>query len=567
MDSTGNTNTDINYGLGGSGSYLSRSTDAGTDINDIFDTGQKEYVKSLALSATTPQVADTTNADYYPGSADDRNVIKGYYEGSILGHMPLVANSEMFPFAAEDAAKKQKQLYQQAQDNLYMQSLQQNYSHIKDAVKDNLFGKQQYQAFEDARKQYTDKLGEFVGTIAFRNSNDYKKLKYMFNGFANTFDDTWDAANQVILEYQSGGGSSTTDKTTEKSDVETGDVITAKETQSKYPEHYISQSTYDAAQNFRYASTKENVSLDDIQDLMKYKQQMQMGIGLDKAASPVAATLSKDATDEIGSYAAGSTSAEKAFLIKTQTGKSVDGWAYQTHQDKDGNIVIDKDEKGNKITSPAFDSLYKQWSYAPEEQQPSKDDVVEHIKKLTTDQTKLKLEKVATDAAAFEKNEIARKRLAFDEEKEKKPYIITPTKTQWTDSSGKTHDTNSIDLTNFKDKTSDQPLKITVGENEDVRDMSGKKVWNATTKQWEYPKVPAGTYDINTYEEEDGTNNSYSVISSPNDKGKKVSTYRLDPTATKEKVNPRLGDAVNKNGELLIDKNQQSTTTTTGNVR
>ncbi len=362
MDSLGDTNnTAINYGLGGSDSYFTR--DGG---NDILTPEMKTYMSALAGSGTAQKETDkTTSEDYYP--ALDINVIKGYYQGSILGSMPLVAETNVFPFAALDKKKAQRELYQQAKDNAYISALQYEYGNLKDAVKNNLFGKKAFEIYEEQRQEYVDKFGQKLGTIAYSNSNDYKLSKMLIKSYETTFNDTWDVANKIILAYESQGAATPS---------------------GELPEYYVSKDSYDLSNKFIYGSASENVTLDDMKDLIKIGSKIKMVAGIEKVVSPYTDAWSKDTITTIVADIEKTTGSNDVYTIDEIEGLS--------------DAALDAKMKNADGTYTAeFYNIYNAWSYAPEKSIPEEDEVLETMKNLTTSAIVTKLDKVGKSDYSF----------------------------------------------------------------------------------------------------------------------------------------------------------------------
>ena len=359
-----NLNTDINY----SSSYISRKSQSNPDdANNILSGETMNYIKSLASVAAAPQ-EKISNADYYPGDEGDRNVIKGYYQGSILGSMPLVASSTMFPFAAMDKQAQQAKLKKQAEDALYLQSKNIEYNHIKDAIKDNHFVVGQMDTYNRQLKQFTHDLGDYKGTIAYGKSDLYRLTKMKYNNYERLFNEVFDKAHQVDVARRTQHmpdetekeTSTTTTKGEKNSDITTSSV-------SKKAGVYVSPETSDALDNFMYYAgidpknadqENPNVHLETMDELAKYAKKFQLAQAADEAFSDPINSLANSTSAEIKKLVDGKiwqqTQAENPYYIEEKTGKDFEDFAFQ--KNTNGEIINDKD--GNPVYTPSFNAYY-----------------------------------------------------------------------------------------------------------------------------------------------------------------------------------------------------------------
>ena len=412
----------INYGMdnGGSGSYISRSSPENS--NDILSGQDKEYYKSLASVAVSPK-AQTTNADYYPDQ--NQNVIKGYYEGSILGRMPLVAPTIQFPFAAMDKQEQQQKMMRQAQDNLYLQAATEQYNHIKDARKDAIFVKGQMTHFDTRMKEYQAQFGDYKGVLMYKNSNEYKLDKIKYQNYEKLFDEGFDLAHQVDIarrtQHMPDEKDVSTETETKKGETDK-DVTTT--TTNKKAGVYVSPKASAAVDRVLYYSMTDpnsDKNLDNTEQIAKNIKDMKLATGADEAFAEPISALAKSKISDIKKLVIDgkwqNTIASNPYYIEETTGKDFDNFAYA--KDDKGNIQT---KDGEPVFSSAFNSYYNKayggLDESPEEKQQHKKEIYDQEKEAIAKQITDKEDNIVTGTNEAVKNEIARKK----EEGEAKKY-------------------------------------------------------------------------------------------------------------------------------------------------
>ena len=493
----------INYGMdnGGSGSYISRSSPENS--NDILSGQDKEYYKSLASVAVSPK-AQTTNADYYPDQ--NQNVIKGYYEGSILGRMPLVAPTIQFPFAAMDKQEQQQKMMRQAQDNLYLQAATEQYNHIKDARKDAIFVKGQMTHFDTRMKAYQAQFGDYKGVLMYKNSNEYKLDKIKYQNYEKLFDEGFDLAHQVDIarrtQHMPDEKDVSTETETKKGETDK-DVTTT--TTNKKAGVYVSPKASAAVDRVLTYSMKDpnsDENLENTEQIAKNIKDLQLFVDADAAyATPVNALANSVTSDVHPLLVNGKpyqTQAEQVFEIQTQTGKHFDNWAYA--KDEKGNLL---NGKGNERYSDEFNTIYNQKYGGLDE---TEKEMAQHKKEIVDQERGAIADKVKKDIKNVNRglgSAVEYARLHQESEREAKKYeakTVPPETDKDLVTGGETHKWNLIG-------TAAGGKNIITPINTGLKGALIVSYLNTDgtkrTKILDNQEIPAGSdYIVNTYNEE-----------------------------------------------------------------
>ena len=165
-----------------------------------YDNKHKIAKDSYFSDLITPP-RNLSESDYYP---DQSAVTKGEAFG-----MPIVAPSALFPFAVMDKELEDKARKRQLENIKYLQSMQFDYAQTLDALRNEKLIKEQVNFFDNDRKNFINEakkqgLSEKDASITYVNSPRYKQAVMLYHNMAKDFDETMNAANHVLSEYNKG---------------------------------------------------------------------------------------------------------------------------------------------------------------------------------------------------------------------------------------------------------------------------------------------------------------------------------------------------------------------------